>query len=77
MQSTLTLAVGVFFVLLALVTATGAVSLENPRTGTSVTGLAYSPLFEILSIGLASVGMAFVYFAGRDWAKNSAAVKKG
>lgn len=67
-----TLGFGVFLVLLALVTATGAVSIGQTGTGTSViTGLVYSPLFMILSIVLAVAGMTLIYLAGRNDARPS------
>jgi uncharacterized membrane protein len=73
------LVVGIVLVLLSLVTATGAVSLgpvqtyttSNGTTVTRVTGLAYSPLYILLSLFLAGGGMALVYYAGREESTHS------
>ena len=63
----LSLAFGVMVVLLALGTATGAVSLSNPAPGSDLsTGLAYSGWVLGVSILLGGLGMFLIFQAGRD-----------
>jgi uncharacterized membrane protein len=67
----LTLAFGILLILLALVTAMGAVSIGSFSSVTSTgrregVGLVYSPWMEFLSVILAGAGIAFVYFSGRS-----------
>jgi hypothetical protein len=72
LKSTLTLGFGIFLVLLALVTATGAVSLGSSTypIGNGQAGqnawLVYSPLVFLLSLALAGGGIAIIYLTGRE-----------
>ena len=57
---------GVFLILLSLAAASGSVSLGAYQTQTqsgftSGSYLVYSPLFEAIAIGLAAVGIYFIY----------------
>jgi hypothetical protein len=72
LKSTLTLVFGIFLVLLALVTATGAVSLGsitypigNGQEGQNV-WLVYSPWVFLFSLVLAGSGIAIIFLAGRE-----------
>ena len=66
----LSLAFGALMIFLALITATGAVSLANSAhtitNPSGATGLAFSGWFFVLSIFFGGIGMVFIFFAGSD-----------
>jgi hypothetical protein len=71
------IALGAFFLLLAIGAAMGAVSLGVVNATPNTTGgayLVYSPLYEFLAVVLAGLGGYFLYNSGKM--KDSATRKK-
>ena len=71
MNTKLTFSVGVAMVLIALLTAMGSVSIGSASSSTSsgagtAIGLVYSTAYEFLSVVFAGLGMALIYFAGKE-----------
>ncbi len=63
--------VGAIFAILGLLSASGSVSLgtyqrQLPGGVASGSYLVYNPIFEALAVGLAGMGLYFVYQAGRQ-----------
>lgn len=81
LRPTPSLVIGISLVLLALVTATGAVSIGSTTLPigngqmSQSTWLIYSPWVIALSLALAGGGMAIIYLAARDAAELSRPTK--